>query len=173
VPVLVLYVLGGVGLLLLLCGLLLGDAFDGVFDALDAGPGLTAALGATLAAVGFGGAALAGPFGVLLGTLLGLGIGAAVGVAVLLLVRLALGGSPGRVASSGDLIGLFGTVVGAVPAGGFGAVALAVGGSRQQLSARADEPLPAGTPVYVTEVLSPTAVVVSRAGLLPSLEGPA
>jgi membrane protein implicated in regulation of membrane protease activity len=166
--VLVLYVVGGIGLVLLLGGLLLGDAFDSVFDALDAGPGLTAALGAALTAVGFGGALLASPFGLLLGTLLGLGLGLGVGVATLLLVRLALGGPAGRVASSGDLIGVFGTVVGQVPANGYGQVAFTVAGHRVQLSARSDEPLETGTPVYVIEVLSPTAVVVSRAGLLAS-----
>jgi hypothetical protein len=56
--VVVLYVLGTVGVVLLLGGLLLGDALDSVFDALDAGPGLTAAIGAALTAVGFGGALL-------------------------------------------------------------------------------------------------------------------
>jgi membrane protein implicated in regulation of membrane protease activity len=169
--VLVLYVVGALGAVLLLGGLLLGDAVDGavgsVFDAFDAGPGLTAALGAALMAVGFGGAALASPFGLLLGTLLGVGVGVGVGVAVLLLVRLALGGAPDRVASSGDLIGVFGTVVSRIPADGYGQVSLPRAGSRVQVSARSDEPLDAGTPVYVTEVLSATAVVVSRTGLLP------
>lgn len=168
---LVLYVVGTLGAVLLLGGLLFGDAIDGTVgsavDAFDAGPGLTAALGAALAAVGFGGALLAGPFGLLGGTLLGLALGAGVGVSAFLLVRLALGGAPDRVGSSADLIGVFGTVVSGVPAGGFGQVALPVGGSRVQLSARSEEPLDAGTPVYVTEVLSGTAVVVSRAGLLP------
>lgn len=164
----VLYVLGTVGVVLLLGGLLLGDALDSVFDALDAGPGLTAALGAALTAVGFGGALLAAPLGLLLGTLAGAAVGVGVGLATLLLVRLALGGPPDRTPASADLIGLFGTVVSAVPSEGFGQVALPVGGSRLQVSARSAEPLTAGTSVYVTEVLSPTAVVVSRAGLLPS-----
>lgn len=168
---LVLYVVGTIGAVLLLGGLLLGDALDGaagaLFDAFDAGPGLTAALGAALTALGFGGALLAGPFGLLGGTLLGLALGAGVGLATFLLVRLALGGTPDRVGSSTDLIGTFGTVVSSIPAGGFGQVALPRGGSRVQLSARGEEPLDAGTPVYVTEVLSGTAVVVSRAGLLP------
>ena len=168
---LVLYVVGGVGVLLLLGGLLLGDALDGAldsaFDALDAGPGVTAAVGAALTAVGFGGAALAGPLGLLVGTLVGVGLGVAVAAATLVVVRLALGGPAEPARTSADLLGVFGTVVSAVPSGGYGQVALPVGGSRVQLSARADEPLDAGTSVYVTEVLSPTAVVVTRAGLLP------
>jgi membrane protein implicated in regulation of membrane protease activity len=169
--VLVLYVVGTLGAVLLLGGLLFSDAVDGAldsaFDALDAGPGLTAAVGATLTAVGFGGALLASPFGLLVGTVLGLVIGAGVGVTTLLLVRLALGGRPDPVASSADMIGVFGTVVSRIPAGGFGQVALPVGGSRVHVSARSEEPLDAGTPVYVSEVLSGTAVVVTRAGMLP------
>jgi membrane protein implicated in regulation of membrane protease activity len=165
--VIALYVVGVLGLVLLLGGLVLGDAFDAVFGAVDAGPGLTAALGATLAALGFGGALLAGPLGLLVGTLAGVGLGVAVGVATLLVVRLALGGPPDPVASSADMIGVFGTVVSGIPAGGFGQVSLPISGSRALVSARAAEPLDAGTPVYVVEVLSPTAVVVSRTGLLP------
>jgi membrane protein implicated in regulation of membrane protease activity len=169
--VLVLYAVGALGLLLLVGGLLLGDAVDGAlssaFDALDAGPGVTAALGAALTAVGFGGALLAAPLGLLVGALAGVGLGAVVGVASFLLVRLALGGRPDAAPTSAELLGLFGTVVSRIPAGGFGRVALPVRGSRVQLSARCDEPLDAGTPVYVIEVLSATAVVVSRTGLLP------
>jgi hypothetical protein len=169
--VLVLYVVGAVGLLLLLGGLVFGDALDGAlgsaFDALDAGPGLTAATGAALAAVGFGGALLAGPLGLLGGVLAGIGLGFGVGIATLAVVRLALGGAPDRVASSADLIGVFGTVVSGIPDGGFGQVRLPLAGSSVQLSARAEEPLAAGTPIYVTEVLSGTAVVVTRSGLLP------
>ena len=165
---LVLYVLGGTGLVLLLGGLLFGDALDGVFDALDAGPGITAAVGAALTALGFGGALLANPLGLLVGTLAGAALGAAVGVATFLLVRLALGQEPTPAPASSDLFGAFGTVVSPVPPGGYGQVALTVRGSRVQVSARCDEPLDAGRPVYVTEVLSATAVVVSGAGLLPS-----
>jgi membrane protein implicated in regulation of membrane protease activity len=164
-PVLVLYVLGSLGVVLLLGGLLLGDALDSVFDALDAGPGLTAALGAALTALGFGGALLAGPFGLLAGTLLGGGLGVGVGVAAFLVVRVALGG-PDAPVTTGSLLGVFGTVVTRVPAGGLGEVVVPLGGSRVKLSARADEPLPAGTAVYVVEVLSSTSVVVQRADLL-------
>jgi hypothetical protein len=61
---------------------------------------------------------------------------------------------------------VFGTVVSSIPDNGFGQVRLPVAGSSVQLSARADEPLDAGTSVYVCEVLSGTAVVVTRSGLL-------
>ncbi|HWH29801.1 MAG TPA: hypothetical protein VNU26_12680 [Mycobacteriales bacterium] len=163
---LVLYALGALGAVVLLASLLLGDTVDAAVDALDVGPGVTAALGAALTAVGFGGALLAGPLGLLGGVVAGVALGFGVGVATLALVRLALGGSPDRAPSSTDLLGLFGTLATAVPDGGFGAVDLPVGGSRVRLSARSDHPLEAGTSVYVTEVLSPTAVVVAPAGPL-------
>jgi hypothetical protein len=165
-----LYALGALGLLLLVSGLLFGDDVDGfldsAFDALDAGPGLTAALGAALTAVGFGGALLAAPFGLLAGTLLGLALGVGVGVATVMLVRLALGGQPEAAPSSTAMLGLFGTVVSGIPDDGYGEISLSVGGTRVKVSGRSAVPLDAGTSVYVTEVISDTSVVVARAHLL-------
>jgi hypothetical protein len=166
----VLYVLGALGVILLLSGLVFGDDVDGLvdsaFDAFDAGPGLTAALGAALAAIGFGGALLAGPFGLLGGTLAGLALGAGVGVVTVMLVRLALGGPPEPAPSTTAMLGLFGTVVSSIPDGGYGEISLSVGGTRVKVSARSEVPLDAGTPVHVTEVISGTSVVVARAHLL-------
>jgi membrane protein implicated in regulation of membrane protease activity len=62
------------------------------------------------------------------------------------------------------LLGAQGVVVSAVPAAGYGEVRLVVGGQPLKLSARSEVPLPAGTPVYVTDTISDTAVeVVSTA----------
>ena len=62
------------------------------------------------------------------------------------------------------LVGPQGVVVSAIPSPGFGEVRLAVAGQQLKFSARSDAPLPAGTPVYVVEALSDTAVeVVSTA----------
>ncbi|WP_167762392.1 NfeD family protein, partial [Blastococcus sp. CT_GayMR20] len=62
------------------------------------------------------------------------------------------------------LVGAQGVVVSAVPGSGFGEVRLAMAGQQLKFSARSDVPLPAGTPVYVVEALSETAVeVVSTA----------
>jgi hypothetical protein len=166
----VLYVLGVLGLVLLVSGLLFVDDADGLldsaFDAFDAGPGLTAALGAALTAVGFGGALLAAPFGLLAGTLLGLALGLGVGVATVLLVRLALGGPPEPAPPRTAMLGLFGTVVSGIPEDGYGEISLSVGGTRVKVSARSAVPLDAGAAVYVTEVMSGTSVVVARAHLL-------
>ena len=57
-----------------------------------------------------------------------------------------------------------------MPAGGYGEASFVVHGTRRKLAARADGPLPAGTPVYVLDVLSATSVLVAPAdptSLLP------
>lgn len=173
----VLLILGTVGLLVVLAGILLGEIFDGALDGLlpgDLGPGATAALGAALAAFGFGTAlALRSSE---LSTVVASGIGlvgaAGVGTASFYASRALIGGTspPSR---STDLYGMFGTVVSPIPAGGFGEVSLQQGGTPLKLGARSDAPLPAGASVYVIEILSETAVVVAPSTpVLPSpLEG--
>ena len=47
-----------------------------------------------------------------------------------------------------------------MPAEGYGEVSLVVAGHLTKLNARAPEALPAGTPVLITGVLSPTSVSV-------------
>lgn len=84
------------------------------------------------------------------------------GAAALCLTRALIGGASGAVRSS-DLVGVFGTVVTRIPTGGLGEIVLPQAGSRVKLAARSHEPVPAGTPVYVTEVLSATSVAVQRA----------
>ena len=62
------------------------------------------------------------------------------------------------------LVGTQGVVVSAVPSPGYGEVRLVLAGQQLKFAARSDTPLPAGTPVYVVEALSETAVhVVSTA----------
>ena len=52
-------------------------------------------------------------------------------------------------------------IVTGIPEGGFGVVRVLVGGHSLQLNARADGAVEPGTEVYVTAVLSPTAVAVA------------
>lgn len=162
---LVLLVVGGVGLLLLLGGLLVGDALDGLLDGLAPGSGLTPALGAGLAALGFGGALLLGPYGPTVAVLAGSVLAVVLGAGAYALTRAVLGHDVPPVRTS-DLVGVFGTVLTPIPAGGLGEVVLPQAGSRVKLSARSHEPVPSGVPVYVTEVLSSTSVAVQRADLL-------
>lgn len=166
---LVFLVLGGLGVLLLLAGALVGDAFDGPVDSLLGGlapdAGLTPAIGAGLGAFGFGGALLLAPAGLVVALAGGAVAAGALGVGAYLLTRALLGGDAPPVRTS-DLVGVFGTLVTPIPAGGLGEVVLPQAGSRVKLAARSHEPVPVGTPVYVTEVLSSTAVAVQRADLL-------
>lgn len=171
-----LVVLGTLGLLVVLAGILLGEVLDGAVDGVlpgDLGPGVTAALGAGLAAFGFGGALVLRSSDLPLAAACALGTAGAVAVAAAsFYASRALIGAESRPARSSDLYGVFGTVVSAIPTGGLGEVALVHGGTRLKLAARAESALPARTPVYVLEVLSETAVVVAPASpVLPSPEG--
>ena len=59
------------------------------------------------------------------------------------------------------LIGTLGVVVTAVPAGaGYGEVRIRLGGQPVKLNARADQALPAGTPIFVVAAPTDTSVVV-------------
>jgi hypothetical protein len=160
--VLIFLIVGGLGLLMLLAGLLLGDLVDGGLDALGVGDGVVPALGAALAAFGLFGGLLVGPAGMTLAVLGGLAGAAVLGLVALRLARVLIGGDAPAVRTT-DLLGVFGTVVTRIPPGGLGEVVLPQAGSRVKLSARSSGPVPAGTPVYVTEVLSATSVVVQRA----------
>lgn len=159
-------VVGGLGLVLLLAGLLVDHGLDSVTDALGLGNGVTPALGAALAAFGLFGGLLVEPVGVTLAVLGGLAGAVVLGAAALYLARALIGGDSGSVRSA-DLVGVFGTVITRIPAGGLGEVVLPQAGSRVKLAARSHEPVPAGVPVYVTEVLSATSVAVQRADFSP------
>lgn len=169
----VLLVLGAVGLAVVLAGLLLGELLDGAVDVVvpgDLAPGATPAAGAALAAFGFGGAlalrggGLAAPLALALAAAGALAVG---GLAFAL--ARAVVGEPVAAPTGNDLYGVFGSLVTAVPPGGYGEVTIVVHGTRRKLSARAEEPLPAGAPVYVLEVLSETSVLVAPADPLALL----
>lgn len=158
-----LLVVGGIGIALLLVSLVAGDVVDGFLDGV--GPDLLSGLAVAgfLSAFGFVGALVAEAGASMPVTLLaGLVAGAVVAVAAgQVSGRLMRGGDESTVRSAG-LVGLTGSVVEPVPAEGFGMVNVVASGHITRLNARADEPLPSGTAVVVTEVLSPTSVRVSR-----------
>ena len=70
------------------------------------------------------------------------------------------GGSDGTLTSD-DALGRSGRVITAIPADGFGAIRLMIGGHSVQLNAKAEAPVEPGTEVHVTQILSPTAVLVA------------
>ena len=155
--------IGGVGIVLLLVSFVLGDLVDGIFDGV--GPdGLSGlAVAGFLAAFGFVGALVldagaSSPVAIVAGLLAGAAAGAGAGYAS---TKLMQGGDEDTVRSAG-LVGLPGNVVEAVPENGLGVVSVVASGHITRLNARADEPLPAGSAIVVTGVLSPTSVTVSR-----------
>ncbi|MGY1640397.1 NfeD family protein [Geodermatophilus sp. SYSU D00703] len=166
----VLLVVGAIALGVLLLSLLVGEIGDLAGDA--DGPFSVPAIAALVGGVGFGGAAAASvlPHGLPdAGRLLAaLGVGLAVAVPLAWgAVRLAraLRDMPTtETLTRHHLVGTQGVVVSAVPSAGFGEVRLTLAGQQLKYAARSDVPLPAGTPVYVVEALSETAVqVVSTA----------
>ncbi len=161
--------LGFLGLAVVLAGLLLGELLDGAVDVVvpgDLAPGVTPALGAAASAFGFGGAlAVQGADLSAAAAVAIAGAGAVVvGVASYRLSRSLIGdGVPAP--GSAAMYGLFGAVVTPVPAAGYGEASFVVHGTRRKLAARAEQPLPAGTAVYVLDVLSETSVLVAPADL--------
>ncbi|MDR1449632.1 MAG: hypothetical protein LBI84_05435 [Propionibacteriaceae bacterium] len=158
----VFFTLGGLGALLLLIFILIDDHLGGIFDALGGGDWFTgASLAAFLGALGFGGAivySLSGSLAlaVACGSGLGLLLGALTAWGMVKMRATQEGGAP----ASADLVGLEGTVVTLIPADGYGEVRLSQSGHLVKLNARAAGPIPAGSPVEVTEVLSATSVRV-------------
>lgn len=155
------YVIGGVGIALLVVSILLGDLLDGV---LDFGGDLFsgAALAGFLGAFGFAGAlGLDATDNVSVAVLIGLVAGVVVGAGVgYVSVQLKSGGDEANVRTS-TLRGAQATVLSPIPSEGYGEVTIAVSGHITKLNARSDQPLAAGTPVTIVDVLSATAVQVA------------
>jgi len=169
----VFFVIGAVGVLVLLVSLFVGELGElGLGDVDADGPFSVPAIAALLGGIGFGGAAatsvLPADLPDAVTVLLALAVGLAVAVPLAWgAVRLsrALKDMPTQeTLTRHHLVGAQGVVVSAVPGAGFGEVRLALAGQQLKYSARSDVPLPAGTPVYVVEALSETSVqVVSTA----------
>jgi len=155
-------VIGIVGLVLVGISLVLGDVFDGVFDALAGDVFSSAVLGGFVSAFGFGAALMQG---IGAPTVVSVPVGVAAGVVVgwlaWWLTKLVKDSSSDGTLSTDDALGRAGRVITAIPADGFGAVRLMIGGHSVQLNAKAEAPVEAGTEVHVTQILSPTAVLVA------------
>ncbi len=154
-------IIGAIGVVLLLVSLLIGDHLDGVLDGLGGDYVSGAALAGFLGAFGFVGALVVDGTGstaaaIGAGLVAGLAIGAGVGWVS---NRLRRGGDEANVRTS-SLVGRTATVMNPIPSQGYGEISIVASGHITKLNARAAEPLPAGTPVTITGVLSPTSVLV-------------
>jgi membrane protein implicated in regulation of membrane protease activity len=175
-------VVGGLSVVILLLAVVVGDVVHLALHADSDGPFSLPAIAAFFGGGGFGGAIAASLLPGSLPTAARLLISLAVAVAV----AIPLAWAALRFASSlmhlrtddtltaGNILGAQGSVVTAITsASAFGEVRLRVGGHTLKYSARSEVPLPFGTPVYVTDVLSATSVkVVSTACEEPITPGP-
>ena len=156
-------VLGGAGIVLVVLSLLLGDVLDGVLhlDALDNDLFSVSTLAAFVGSLGFGGAiglALTDNLAIALVTGLVIGVLAALGA--LRLTR-ALRRDDATSFTADSLIGHTGTVITAIPSDGYGEVRLNVGGHVRKYAARCASPVDSGRAVWVSAVVSPTAIAVT------------
>jgi membrane protein implicated in regulation of membrane protease activity len=166
-------VIGGIGAGVLVLSLLVGEIGGALHLSADAdGPFSVPAIAALIGGIGFGGAAavavlpdaLPDAVTVLIAVVVGLAVALPLAWAAIRLSRGLQNMPTQETLTRQHLVGAQGVVVSAVPSAGFGEVRLAVAGQHLKFSARSDVPLPTGTPVYVTETLSDTAVeVVSTA----------
>lgn len=155
-------IIGGIGVVLLLVSLVVGDLLGSVLDVFGGGADwLLGAVAGFLGAFGFAGAIILGStdvlmFAVLGGVVAGLVVGALAAIGTRYLQR---GGDEGTVRSAA-LVGLNGIVINDIPAAGYGEISVVVSGHLTKLNARCPEPLPAGHAVIIDAVLSPTSVSV-------------
>ena len=155
-------VIGIVGLVLVGVSLVLGDIFDGAFDALAGDVFSSAVLGGFVSAFGFGAALMQGiGTPAVVSVPVGIAAGVVVGWLAWWLTKLVKDGGSDGTLSSDDALGRSGRVISAIPADGYGSVRLMIGGHSVQLNAKAETPVEPGTEVHVTGILSPTAVLVS------------
>jgi membrane protein implicated in regulation of membrane protease activity len=166
-------VIGAVGLAVLLISLFVGELAELGIGDVDAGDWFSVpALAAVLGGVGFGGAAATSvlpadlPDGltVLLAVAVGLAVAVPLAWGAVRLTRALTDMPTSETLTRHHLLGTQGVVLSAIPPQGYGEVRLSLAGQQLKFSARSGAPLPAGTPVYVVEALSETAVeVVSTA----------
>lgn len=155
-------ILGIAGVVVLLVSLLLGDLLGTAlhFDGLDSEIFSTSAAAAFLGAFGFGGVA-AHEFttSMWIASLVGVvcGVGAAWGAVAL--TRWLKRSETGAVLRSDSLVGAEARVITDIPVGGFGEIRIGT----LKRAARSEIPIPAGTPVWVSGIVSPTAVEVRLA----------
>ena len=153
--------IGAIGVALVLVTLVVGDLLDGVLhlDALDSDLFSISSLSAFIGAFGFGGAlGLALLHNYVVAVIVGAIFGAAAAWGAVWMTRKL---KSDEVSFKSDtMIGHSGRVITAIPAGGFGEIRLNVGGHVRKYSARSELPVPAGTEVWVSAIVSPTAVEV-------------
>lgn len=165
-------VIGGAGIALLVLALVIGDVLDGMFDSveglLDSDIFSTAGLAGLFGGFGFGGAIGLGVTGVMLVAIItGLLLGAGLAFGATWLTRMLRNQSNSHTVSTNSIVGSSAQVITAIPDGGYGQIRLSHNGHLLTFSARSAVPLPPGTRVWVSEVISATAVTVQTIDFTP------
>lgn len=170
-------VIGGIGLVLLLVALFVGE-LGHLGDVGDAdGPFSLPAMAALIGGGGFIGAIPASLLSDSLSDTTVVLISAAIGLVGALplawgAIRLTRGlmrMKTDDTLSEAGVAGATGVVITPIPATGFGEVRIRLNGQPLKFAARAAEPLPLGTPIYVTQALSASAVEVLSTAERPAL----
>lgn len=165
-------IIGGIGMAVLVVSLLIGEVFDaeGMFDS-DIFS--IASASAFTGALGFSGAAVQSATD---STLAAIVVGVVVGVVfaafTVWLTRRVRGLTTSGTVSTPALVGQEARVLTPIPADGYGQVTLRVAGHRVTYSAKSLVALEAGQRVWVSNVLSATALEVSPTDALPPAADP-
>lgn len=166
-------IIGLIGLALLVLCLIIGDVLDGALGLDSVGGDFLSVAGIAgfAAAFGFGAAAVEGALGTVVAVVVGLVAGTLVGAAAAWFTNTLKRSGSDVTVRTDELVGATGRVLHDIPADGYGQVRLTAAGHLTLLNARANEPIPAGTLVTVTEVLSATGVRVKYADDPPPSDG--
>lgn len=165
-------IIGAIGVVLALGALVVGDVLDGAFhlDALDSDLFSISSVSAFVGAFGFGGAlGLAVSDSMPIAVAVGVLIGALAAYGAIRLTRALRHGEDATSFRTDSLIGHPARVITAIPEGGFGEVTLNMGGHVRKFAARSDHEIHTGTEVWVSAIVSPTAVEVQLAAGAPEL----
>ncbi|MET9442712.1 hypothetical protein [Streptomyces sp. NPDC006610] len=156
--------LGIAGVVLLALSFVLDGVLEGLLDGISVGDGLLSlpVIAGFLSMAGFSGAIVLGTTG--LGTAGATAIGAPAGVLTgwfaCRLSRALMRDASGAAPRDGDLVGVSGSVVTAIPAGGYGEVLVRLAGQPVKLAAKSPVPVARGSEVWVEQTLSQSAVSV-------------
>lgn len=166
-------IIGAVGVALLLVALVIGDVLDGVLGSaegvFDSDVFSTAGLAGLVGGFGFGGAIGLGASGLVpVGVLTGLVLGVALAYGSTRLTRVLRRQGSSNTVRTDSLVGAEASVITAIPADGYGRIRLSHNGHLLTVSARAATDIAAGERVWISEVLTPTAVGVRPIDALPA-----
>jgi len=164
-------VAGGIGLVVLLLSLLVGDVLHFGHPEAD-GPFSVPTVAGFIGAFGFVGAvgSLLAPAGttwsIVVGALAGVVAAVPMGWFATRLARAAANMRTDATPTRADLVGTMGVVVSPIPAQGYGEVRVSLGGQPVKVNARAEHPIPRGARVFVIEATSSTSVIVEETPFL-------